>query len=83
MFHLGGSGLPFQIFLPLFYYSPDYFTIIWSFVLVAIGIRQLQEIRTWRAVLAILIPFIILGLVYGVTAFVLYGHWTSVIEFLV
>ncbi len=38
-------------------------TSIWSLILFILGIRQLHEITTRRAILAVLMPFIILGII--------------------
>ena len=43
-------------------------TAIWSLVLSVLGIRQFQELTTGRAILAIFIPIIIIGIIVIVAA---------------
>lgn len=42
--------------------------VIWSLVLNVLGIRQFQELTTGRAILAILIPIIIMGIIVALMA---------------
>jgi hypothetical protein len=39
-----------------------FIAIIWALVLNVLGIRQFQELTTGRAILAIIMPFIIIGI---------------------
>ena len=45
-----------------------FLTAIWAFILEILGIRELQEISTGKAVLAILIPIIIFGVIIAIAA---------------
>ncbi|MFZ2410377.1 MAG: Yip1 family protein [Candidatus Methanoperedens sp.] len=57
----------------LFYWIPFYYiAVVWSLVLFILGIRKFQEITTARAIMALVIPIIILFVIAAVFVYMIF-----------